>query len=294
MLQDFLRVHPEVVECTTEAVVKLVALLTREHQCSYAELPPSPLDDGTFFGPATHFVSHARSCGFGEIIDAIKCEEAAEAAEADSGAADRAARPTRYYWIDVFAMNHTPQPARQQQPGQPQESQQADAEAQELVQQLEGVVRGCGTTLALLSPWDAPAALRQAWCLFEHMVALAARGPAGLKYVTGSAQDKDRVARIGDRFHRVMQQVSSVDVRAARAAGEAERAAIVARLSAAALHQGAGGGIDALNAGVRAALQQWLRDCVGVAAATLSQEHGPDDSRVAALRELVAPPEAAR
>ncbi len=53
-------------------------------------------------------------------------------------------------------------------------------EAQRLVEQLEGVVRGCRITLALLSPWDTLTALSQAWCLFEHMVALQARESMGL------------------------------------------------------------------------------------------------------------------
>ncbi|KAG2437102.1 hypothetical protein HYH02_011360 [Chlamydomonas schloesseri] len=348
MLQDFVRVHPEAVNASTVAVVELVVLLTREHKCSYTELPPSPLDDGTFYGPATHFVSHARACMFSDLIDVISREEEEEEDEVAKAHVDPAApRTANYFWIDVFAINHHPcttkcqppprpgaiQQHHQQQHQQQQQQQQSTAdaetevkkeaagalgpaeanalqavaearaeaeaaEAEELVEQLQGVVRRCSTTLALLSPWQSPTALGQAWCLFEHMT-----GPGGLRYVTSRSQERDLLAHVGERHEQFMQLVSGVDIRTCRASREAEKAAMVARLqlvsAAAPPQQGESGnsgnsgggsgtcGIEALNAGVRAALRQWLRGGVAKAVAALSQEHGPDDSRVARLRALL-------
>jgi hypothetical protein len=96
------------------------------------------------FAPVTSFVSHAWKCCFLDLVDAIMRHAANQT---DGGT-------TSGYFIDIFLVNQHLPPWRENPPLGP-----------ELV--LTPPIERGRSTLLVLSPVEAPAALTRCWCLFE-------------------------------------------------------------------------------------------------------------------------------
>lgn len=136
-LQQFLTEHPDAANMTTTVVVEsIIRAATAQARCSFAQLGNQPPGS---FGPATHFISHAWAGNFGELVSVIL-----DIPETDGPA---------FFWLDIFAIcQHT-----------------NDAQAEELGQ-LADVLMRARSTVAVLTPWQAPVAVSRVWCLYEYMV----------------------------------------------------------------------------------------------------------------------------
>jgi len=194
----------------TEAVMKQVMFPTTEASVACAcdmlhgitVLDPSPRGSGSSgpcFKPAlsapTHFVSHAWSTAFNVTVAAVNawCDE------------NHVSVFDTYLWMDVFCLNqHTEVPGSR------------TMTEQELADAFARSVAGAGHTLFVCTPWHAPAALTRAWCLYEVLETMRARGGAGVPLsvcLPPSQRASFRLALLED-YERVERQgVLAVDVR---------------------------------------------------------------------------------
>ncbi|KAG8471000.1 hypothetical protein KFE25_009421 [Diacronema lutheri] len=167
-LNDFVRVEQVDVELPTVEIVKLVYGLTSSSGLSYAELVVgSTASDGSAAAAeATLFVSHAQSCSFGKLIDAL--EEHLTNAKLQRG--------DTFFWLDMMSIR------------------QSDVASD--VQRIGDVIAHIGRVALVLDPWDRPLCLTRVWCLFEI-----AQCAASL--FAKDAEDDDRSKRGWARARRV-------------------------------------------------------------------------------------------
>ena len=92
-----------------------------------------------FTGPATVFVSHAYSY---DVLDSIEVMLRYEEAH-----------PGSYFWFDPFSLN--------------QHGDNGVVDTAVLEVAFASQIESIGATLIVASPWDNPAFLARAWCLFE-------------------------------------------------------------------------------------------------------------------------------
>ena len=108
---------------------------------SYAELLQGDAETRPLAGAATHFVSHAWSFIFGDVVAALRAFEDVQ----EPGVA-------RFYWFDVLSVNqHTGQTLPQEWWGTT----------------FKDAIHTIGHTVMVLAPWRLPKPLTRAWCLWE-------------------------------------------------------------------------------------------------------------------------------
>ncbi|KAK3272611.1 hypothetical protein CYMTET_19104 [Cymbomonas tetramitiformis] len=140
------RVHDR----TTEEVVdEFIRPATEGQTCSYLDLfslqgettNVSSLHGGTI-GEATHFVSHAWSGKFRDLVSALRTFSSTEGK----------ARKRIYFYLDIFALSQHLHPK------------EYETSVEEV---LSLAIRNTGKTLLVASPWPSPVAFRRLWCLYE-------------------------------------------------------------------------------------------------------------------------------
>ncbi|KAG8471001.1 hypothetical protein KFE25_009422 [Diacronema lutheri] len=138
-LNDFVLAEQVDVELPTVEIVKLVYGLTSSSGLSYAELVVgSTASDGSAAAAeATLFVSHAQSCSFDKLVDAL--EEHLTNAKLQRG--------DTFFWLDMMSIR------------------QSDVASD--VQRIGDVIAHIGQVALVLDPWDRPLCLTRVWCLFE-------------------------------------------------------------------------------------------------------------------------------
>ena len=139
-------------------------------------------------------------------------------------------------------------------------------------------IEGFGRVVVVMEPWNAPAPLLRAWCLWELLCAV--EGGVELEIVLSPAQEAAFVEALTSDFDSISARMSEVDARKATAYLEVDLAMIVAAVEA------IPEGYRRLNAAVFDLLRDWLADSGRRALAAMSPaERGtsPLLDRVAAL-----------
>eukprot|EP00292_Cryptomonas_paramecium_P003867 CAMPEP_0113728054 /NCGR_PEP_ID=MMETSP0038_2-20120614/41626_1 /TAXON_ID=2898 /ORGANISM="Cryptomonas paramecium" /LENGTH=749 /DNA_ID=CAMNT_0000659433 /DNA_START=120 /DNA_END=2366 /DNA_ORIENTATION=+ /assembly_acc=CAM_ASM_000170 len=138
----------QLADMTTKEVCGELMRETRAKQCAYADLHPE------MFGPANVFVSHAWGYRFlDELVPALS-----KWVESEEGGAEG----ERCLWIDILVVN-------QHSSGVLSD----EANFRAFASGFEGVLQGIGRAVIVLSPWERPAWMGRAWCLFEYHVMMA-------------------------------------------------------------------------------------------------------------------------
>lgn len=180
----------------TSQVGSAVQQLTREPQCSLCELLRKDEACRASVGCAHVFVSHAQSCKWLALLDAL---------EAHLQLTGLPPRKT-FFWIDIASIRQS--------------------NVSEEVRQIGALVRSIGTVLLVLDPWHAPVCLGRVWCLLEvaHCVGGLAEG-AQLHLTMPPSERADFIKQARDRRF-VEGVLTRFDARRAQASLPADRDAI--------------------------------------------------------------------
>lgn len=213
--------------------------------------------DPSASGRPTAFVSHAWSTPFLSLVEALHLHlsSAAALASARGGGGAAAAATTaafdpaaHFLWVDAFCWN------------------QADLRSASRAWWMGSLaphIAACGRTVTVLSPWDRPAALSRAWCLFE-MAATLVSPRAHLSLALTAADERSLLDALSQPGFgaRAAALFRAVDLRSARSEVPEDalgiRAAVAEALGAA-----------ALNSAVAERLRAWLADHASRALASL-------------------------
>ncbi|KAK3276530.1 hypothetical protein CYMTET_15394 [Cymbomonas tetramitiformis] len=128
-----------------------ITVSTLEPRCSFIEYWQAQgfaLEDEsgrTFFGRATHFVSHAWHTEYSQTVDA-------------STGALEPAEDAAYLYLDIFVINQHCPPWHTPGVG-PEEV-------------LGRAITAAQAVLLVLTPWSAPVALTRVWCLYEITITI--------------------------------------------------------------------------------------------------------------------------
>ena len=129
--------------------------------CSYVETLQGKVDAATgqpLVGRATRFVSHAWSRPFSDLVDVLDAHARGQ---------------PLYFWLDMFV------------------NCQHKADAMPLdwwTVTFSNAVRQIGHTLLVLQPWNKPAALERAWCLWELFTTTQTGVRLDVEFVQGEAE----------------------------------------------------------------------------------------------------------
>jgi len=109
---------------------------------------------------------------------------------------------------------------------------------------------GIGNIVAILSPWDDPAYLSRAWCMFEMYTALATEG-CRVEIAMRQSQKDAMVASI-DNFDKLLKAVSDAKIENSTTSKEQDRANILKLVRGTA-------GYHTVNNQIKDFLQKWIR-----------------------------------
>lgn len=136
---------------TREICTKGIVTVTHVQRCAYANLLEGRQDPETgrpYLGEPTVFISHAWDCLFSALIS-VMLDHATE-------------NPKAYFWCDIFANDQNEDAIFRQRDSWSSAFQRS--------------ILSIGQVIVVLSPWNDPLPLGRAWCLFEIMTCLQARG----------------------------------------------------------------------------------------------------------------------
>jgi len=194
-----------------------VEMLTKETQSSLVETLPAE-----YASKATVFVSHAYSYQIADVFEVILSYEASH--------------PGRYYWFDPFSLN-------QHNPGNvvltPDQLEKAFGEQ----------IRSLGSVLIVASPWNDPAFLSRAWCLFELFVSVETK--VQLEISLPTQQRKLFIQGLQENWRVVYDAFGRIDCRKARAREQRDLDAIFASIQRTV-------GFDYVNALALREMRAWL------------------------------------
>ncbi len=142
-LNLFLRSHIDETRNKTWQIVENIV----KPGCKKHGAPLVECLDSEYTSPATVFVSHAYSYNIEEVFQVLlEFEEE---------------NPNSYFWFDPFSLNQVPSS------GEP-----AVLSTETLEKVFGDQIKAIGSVLIVASPWDDPAFLSRAWCLFELYMAV--------------------------------------------------------------------------------------------------------------------------
>jgi len=148
-------------------------------------------------GRATLFVSHAQSCSFFKLLDAIDRYLELHAVDPK----------TTYLWLDVMCIR------------------QHEVEAD--VSHISEIETKIGRVVMVLDPWDKPACLSRVWCLYEVVHCAVGSAPAVLDLAMTESEVK-ALHRALQKDRNVLERtLASFDARTASATMEADRRMIM-------------------------------------------------------------------
>lgn len=135
MLRKFARDHSIGPDMPTREVLHLIEEYTGPEDVSLAEVySEEKMDSGApAVGPASIFVSHAQSCRFLKLLEALE-----HYVQLNGLSAART-----YFWIDIFSVRQ--------------------ASLDQDLYTVRNVQLRVGTVLLVLDPWDAPVCLTRCW-----------------------------------------------------------------------------------------------------------------------------------
>jgi len=140
------------------------------------------------------------------------------------------------YWFDPFSLNQHPTPT-------------GTVPTEELISAFGDRIEEFEATLIVASPWDNPAFLARAWCLFEYMCSYNARKP--ITILLPRQQEEAFAKGLGDNFRVIYEALGRIDSRKAEAKEDADLKAINALVERTVSHGG-------LNKMAMEAMRKWL------------------------------------
>ncbi|KAK3284809.1 hypothetical protein CYMTET_7553 [Cymbomonas tetramitiformis] len=243
---------------THEVVDELIKPVTAEQQCSYVEwvVMNGPLQ-GRPFDITTHFVSHAWSYHFRDLLSTLKTFMRTQ----------RLSRRDTYFYLDIFVIN-------QHQPPWTNGFEPNDV--------LAPPITRSGKTVIVMAPWDNPTAFSRVWCLFELMTTIVSGSQL---FICLPEQELKRFEEaVGKKFHLIMDAISNIDCKKAEASIPADKARIFLEIEAMGRREGCDG-YQKLNETVLAPLKSWLLEAGKQAMARL-EEAGDSNALAALLNNL--------
>jgi tetratricopeptide (TPR) repeat protein len=265
VLQQFARDHPGLT--TTELCTTFVKPATLARQCAYIDLLVTDSDARTpttnlpLVGPATCFVSHAWMCKYEDVLDCINQHNTKH--------------PDTYFWFDLVTNN---------------QHKATSFPFEWWCTTFKESIRGIGSVLLCMLPWDNPIPLTRAWCLFEMYSTI---DVAAQMHVAIPASQRPAFKQaMGEDFDTITDVLVALDGEKASATNPADKEQIFAVVKTQ-----IEGGFNTLNNTVKNHLREWyLQTCVALATdeqdATLLynlgialRQHGDHDRALDMLEE---------
>jgi tetratricopeptide (TPR) repeat protein len=175
-----------------------------------------------YVGQANVFVSHAYSY---DLRDSIECMLRYEEEH-----------PGSIYWFDPFSLNQHPTPS-------------GKVPTEELISAFGDRIEEFEATLIVASPWDNPAFLARAWCLFEFMCSHNAKKP--ITIMLPRKQEEAFVKDLGDNWQVLHQALARIDSRTAQAKEQDDLQAINQEIQVTVTHH-------ELNKMALTSMREWL------------------------------------
>jgi len=142
---------------TCQNLVKFIQQQTKGKKCSYAEflLKTAPgkkkaLDVG--IGPCNVYVSFAREYTVAELVSAVESFEAEQLA--------RGLPLAFFYYVELTAADYNGK--------------------MPTLEQIKNVIKGCTSTILVISPWDFPSPLKNLRCLYETGITIKEKKPLAI------------------------------------------------------------------------------------------------------------------
>ena len=203
------------------------------------------LDSGTtnFVGKPTHFLSHAWSYRFEDIVDAVRAFDAQRLSSGD--------QETAYFWFDCFSLD------------------QHAHNAQDSLwwsTTFMAAIGMMGHTVMVLSPWNAPRPLTRSWCLWELFCTV----ETGSKFTItlSPAEEHAFEESIICDFDAALAAFAQINVEDAQAGNESDRLMILDAARASKV------GVAGLNNLAAAKLREWVLHKARQYVSTLAQPDG--------------------
>ena len=175
-----------------------------------------------YVGQANVFVSHAYSYDLRDFIECIlRYEEE---------------HPDSIYWFDPFSLNQHPTPS-------------GKVPTEELISAFGDRIEEFEATLIVASPWDNPAFLARAWCLFEFMCSHNAKKP--ITIMLPRKQEETFVKDLDDNWQVLQQALARIDSRTAQAKEQDDLQAINQEIQVTVTHH-------ELNKMALTSMREWL------------------------------------
>ena len=201
-VREFMGQHSIAGFSTSKVCGNVVKPATRSRACAYVELLRGRRNAAgvAAVARATVFLSHAWGNSFEDMIDAAETHLAGEAG-------------TAYVWIDIFTVNQHNQTCSQwgcacgslrQLPAQEWWS-----------GAFKDAIVSFKRMLIVMEPWNKPAPLTRAWCLWELLCAV--EGAAQIDVVLSPREEAAFKEALEDDFDSIIASLSNVDARKADA-----------------------------------------------------------------------------
>lgn len=248
-LREFQKVHELDGLTTGEVCVRIVLPATMRRKCAFVDLVRDKSDGAhvPFVGKATVFVSHAWSCQTLDVF-ATMLEYAEQT------------KKIEYFWFDLFINN---------QHGI------SEKNFMWFCTTFKNSIASIGMVLQVMTPWNDPAPLKRAWCLWETFCALDLKDRAKLIIRLPPNQRSALLAGITEDFDAVTSALVHIDGRNAAACKAEDRNNIFAAIQKTV-------GFAQLNMSVKNQLREWYLDTAG----DLAEHAMAEGSDTSALNSL--------
>ena len=189
---------------------------------------------------ATVFISHAWKYEFVEVVVNVMKQHAQE-------------NPDAYFWFDLFTND---------------QNANNDKDADWYSTTFRESIKSIGHVLLILSPWNKPKPIKRAWCLFEIAHALR-ESDVKLEISLPNGEVEDMKVSAGENGHKIMEALSTIKAKEAKAKFDRDRNMIFASIEA------FDGGFQKLDEGIKDRLREWYKQQL----VRLSEEN-PSDAKL--------------
>jgi tetratricopeptide (TPR) repeat protein len=195
-------------EATCEDSSQGFMLANRNSQTKRPILSSSRADPiAAALGPPTHFVSHAWTNCFAELIEVLRAFEHQQQGalttkgtkESDNDANKKISLRPFYYWLDIVVL--------------PQQRTNRRSVTCWSSTFREGI-RSIGQTIVVFSPWRTPVYLTRAWCLWELYNAIVAE--TEIQILIPDCQRQSLVSTLSIEMESMIERLSSIDISLAK------------------------------------------------------------------------------
>ncbi|KAK3232825.1 hypothetical protein CYMTET_56849 [Cymbomonas tetramitiformis] len=199
---------------TAEVVEKIIRPATKSLECSYLELfrrsgiegnsLPQGLRHGGVAGNATHFVSHAWSNKFRDVVSALRAFTNLQA-----NIPGQEPAPV-FFYMDIFAIN---------------QHQVLSYDASQFAEMVENVIAKVGKALVVATPWHQPKAFGRLWCLYELFCAIQNQAEISLCFPYADLKVLEKASP--EDTATLFRRISDIDSRGARTTLEDDKERLI-------------------------------------------------------------------